>query len=122
MKSLLIMAVLSGVSYAQASEKICFGSGDAKSGCVVAEISTSQLVIKPQTPNALLAGVYPLEAGSVHGQDGATYLKYNGDTVSPQDCHVDYLVDQNLLQTGTQGLLKLRCDGNSLTYFCRDNQ
>ncbi|MGZ3694775.1 MAG: hypothetical protein ACXWQO_11370 [Bdellovibrionota bacterium] len=106
-----------------AAEKICFGSGDAKGGRFVLNVTkkTATISSAQSNDNNELDGKYPAN-GSVAGRDGQTYLSYHVDSTEGS---TDLLVDSDLLKAKTQGLAKVRWQGESFsqsTYFCRDNQ
>ncbi len=106
-----------------ASEKICFGSGDAKGIRFVLTITKKTAVVSAaQGSNAEgIEGKFQAN-GEVAGRDGKNYLSY---AVSNVEGPTDLLVDSELLHSGTTGLAKVRWRGEGYsqsTYFCRDNQ
>lgn len=112
----------------QAAEKICFYSQGAdnigdRGDYFIAEISAQKLTVKSVVGEASWDGQFPIsKANSVHGRDGNTYLNYdaNGD----EGCDT-VLVNEDLLQTGTVGVIKFRCRGEGFSdavFFCRDSR
>lgn len=106
-----------------APQKICFGSGDAKGERFELSITKDVATIS----RAVGSGVNGTEGdyktdGSVAGRDGKKYLAYE---FSRDEGVTDLLVDEALLEEGTQGLAKIRWQGEAFsqsTYFCRDEQ
>jgi hypothetical protein len=117
---LLSLAITLIPSAHAASEKICFGSGDARGERFVLSLTEKKATIS-NTVNGQNAedGTYKAN-GRVVGRDGKNYLSYNfSDIEGPSDL----LVDEELLHPGTKGVVKIRWRGEGFaqsTYFCRE--
>ncbi len=118
-------------SSALASSKVCFGStkNDETKGVVIsAEISTQAVTIKGVKNSQRTigqgtigdGGTYPAYNTKVKGRDGKTYLEYQGEDLDEQNI---ILVDENLLQNSTSGLLQIRARGEGFfnsVFVCKD--
>ena len=111
-------------SNALASSKVCFGStknDDTKGVVMTAEISGQEITLKT-VKGDFYNGTYPISNSTIHGRDGETYLEYQGESSDYQD---DIMVDQNLLQGSTTGLLQVRARGEGFfnsVFICKDAQ
>ena len=120
----LTLSILFG-STAFAGEKICYGNAgtNAAGQALAIEFTASQLILKPLTTGAD-KGTFPyLNDEPVLGTDGKTYVKFDGGYEnSAGECLVIYLVDQELLASGTTGELRADCGGDHLSFVCRDQK
>jgi hypothetical protein len=121
---LLIVSFFMSVS-ALASEKICFGAGEAKGGTFLVKLSTKSATIKVLKETDYLADFFDgthKRAGTVDSREGIAYFVYDLGTI---DCALDMLVAETLLKAKTTGKIKMRCRGEGFsqeTYYCKDNQ
>ncbi|MBY0471127.1 hypothetical protein K2X30_08175 [bacterium] len=122
----LAMLVSAGlVSNAMASDKVCFGSknNDETRGAIIkVEISKKEVSIRVvKWENDYYNGTFPAYNSTVKGRDGKTYMEYKGASTDYQEV---ILVDQELLKTGTTGLLQFRARGEGFfnsVFVCRDD-
>lgn len=109
-------------SNALASSKVCFGSTkneETKGLVMTAEITEGQIILKT-VKGDFYNGTYSAANSTINGRDGETYLEYNGEDSDYQD---DIMVDQNLLQDSTTGLLQIRARGEGFfnsVFVCKD--
>lgn len=108
-----------------ATNKICFGSkqdDDTRGVVMSATISKKSVTLKTlkEGSNFSYNGSYPTYGTKVKGRDGHIYLEYKGENLDYQDV---IMVDEDLLQAETKGLLQIRARGEGFfndVFFCRD--
>jgi hypothetical protein len=124
MKNLaFISALILGFSHvaSAAANKVCFGIDDAKGSQFKAYITLNEMTISEAQGEATgLEGTHKY-LSAISGRDGATYLQFDDASATEGDAAV--LVDQDLHNGGTKGLIKSRNRGESFAeskFFCRD--
>jgi hypothetical protein len=124
MKNLFVLSALI-IGFSQtasaAANKVCFGMDDAKGSKFTAYITLNEMTISEATGAAAgLEGTHKY-VDAVSGRDGSTYLEF--DDVNEGEGGSSVLVDQDLHNGGTKGLIKSRWRGESFAeskFFCRD--
>jgi hypothetical protein len=125
MKQLLVLSLFIGLSHsAFAANKICFGLDDAKGSHVLIYLTPNSLTVTSAAGSASngIDGTHNL-LGTVDGHDGSEYLEF--DAAATDEGGTSILVDQNLHNSGTQGLIKIRLRGETFQeskFLCRDSQ
>ena len=124
MKNLLILsALVLGFSQmaSAAANKVCFGIDDAKGSKFTAYITLNEMTISEASGAAAgLEGTHKY-INAISGRDGSTYLEFDDPNAAEGGSSV--LVDQDLHNGGTKGLIKSRWRGESFAeskFFCRD--
>jgi len=117
MKAILLTSVLTLTltATANAAPKVCFGLGDAKGQTFAIDASPEKIKVYNGAERAT-----HLFRSHVSGRDGVTYLEYKVKTTNPDTA---ILINEALVEPGTEGLLKVRWrdDGfDESIYFCRD--
>lgn len=120
--SLLVLAL--GPTAMATSNKVCFGSTknyETKGVIILAQIDRQQITLKTIKGEFYSAGrTYPAYNSSSKGRDGKVYLHYKGEYTDYQE---RIMVDQDLLNSSTTGLLQIRARGEGFfnsVFVCRD--
>lgn len=111
-----------------AATKICksvdgvSSSGGKSSSTIAIQSSPSEIKVRNIQGEDFASGNFKRAADDVNGRDGKVYLSY---LFAADEGGTFFLLDKQLLQTGTKGLLKLRWRGegySQTTFICFDPQ
>jgi hypothetical protein len=121
--ALLLLTLVTTTAAMAGTTKVCFGSKESEDtrGIILSiKVNKKEITIKTIKGDSY-NGTYSAYNTSVQAHNGKTYLEYKGEYVDQQDV---IMVDQDLLQKETSGLLQIRSRGEgyfNAVYFCKDD-